>query len=165
VVRETWLLHQPLGSRFAIQPIPVFTAAFADYGALRTELGPALIRSARWLLDPARLAITEEFPTPPIVGDPNGQLIEGSWEILHRPVVGSATGERRVGLEQRPEHGDEDEIREVGGGREANGAARGHLPGRRAAERFCHPTFRLACGVEHALGGVGGRESVAAAQE
>ncbi len=102
LVRETWLLHQPLGSRFAIQPIPVFTAAFADYGALRTELGPALIRSARWLLDPARLAITEEFPTPPIVGNPNGQLIEGSWEILHRPVVGSATGERRVGLAYVP---------------------------------------------------------------
>lgn len=102
VVRETWLLTSILGSRFAIQPIPVFTSAFADYSALRAELGPAPIRSARWLLDPARLAITEEFPTPPPVGNPNGQLIEGSWEILHRPVVGSATGERRVGLAYVP---------------------------------------------------------------
>lgn len=102
VVRETWLLTSILGSRFAIQPIPVFTSAFADYAALRAQLGPAPIRSARWLLDPARLPITEEFPTPPPVGNANGQLIEGSWEIMHRPVVGSATGERRVGLAYVP---------------------------------------------------------------
>ena len=91
IVRETWRLPQALGNSFSIRPVPVFTSAFPTWEALRAEIGGADCTSARWLLDPARLAVTQEYPTPPSTNaNANGQVVEGSWEILHRPTPTSA---------------------------------------------------------------------------